>query len=83
MAAVKAVALFMLLANWAVLCGIEMNKLTMLMKILHRFHPEFPLDTRTLLRSKGKSEVINRGMGHFYYLGVLTGILRATSCWPV
>ena len=65
------------LQYWAVTKGITQASLRILLRILHQYHPELPLDPRTLLSTGTVKGIIPLDGGGFYYhFGVGTGTKR-------
>lgn len=58
------------LANWATKRPISQLAVTELLHILSPYHPELPLDCRTLLQTPTSTVVTNFETGEFCYLGL-------------
>lgn len=76
----KPVTLVVQLALWAVKAKIPLMHLTSLLKILHSFHPDLPLDGRTLLGTPRKSATEKMGDGSFKYFGIEAGLRNLLCC---
>ncbi|CAL1284506.1 unnamed protein product [Larinioides sclopetarius] len=55
---------------WAVEHKVTLTSLNSLLNVLHDYHPELPLDGRTLLKTSRKSEVVKFSSGEFCYYGI-------------
>ncbi|XP_032786347.2 uncharacterized protein LOC116923900 [Daphnia magna] len=64
------------LATWKIENNIEFSKCDQLLKILHPYHPDLPLSTRTLVRTPTKAVSLkNISPGKYYHFGIVKGIL--------
>lgn len=72
------------LTHWAtVKHNISRSALTDLLHILVSYHPELPLDSRTLLETPVSTEIISLNTGEFCYIGLenaLKKVLRYINC---
>jgi hypothetical protein len=64
------------IAEWAIHFGVSHSALRYLLRILNPFHPELPLDPRTLLKTPTNYAVkeMSNKQGHYYHFGIASGI---------
>ena len=63
------------LQAWAVNRGITHAAIRELLRVLHRYHPELPLDPRTLLGTNSVNDLLSiDGGGSYYHFGVADGV---------
>lgn len=67
----------LMLKQWAVNCNVTHSTITSLLHILHPFHHELPLDSRTLLKTPRNTPRKRLNSGEFCYFG-LKNVLRHT-----
>ncbi|KAB0795060.1 hypothetical protein PPYR_11899 [Photinus pyralis] len=67
-------SLLVSLMHWCVTFNIPHIAITSLLHILHRFHPELPLSSKTLLGTPRQVNTTKVGDGQFYYFGLKTGL---------
>lgn len=71
------------LAQWLVEENITRESGLKLMKILRRFHPELPIDPRTITTGSTTAiEVVKKCGGDYYYIGVIKQIQKLFSSLP-
>lgn len=58
------------LRQWALLSGVGRNHLTSLLKILRKFHPELPNDSRTFLGTPSEVSIISMPPGSYVHFGL-------------
>ena len=58
------------LQNWYLSNNVTLTSFRSLLHGLHKFHPDLPLDPRTVLQAKNKSVVMPIGTGEYAYFGL-------------
>lgn len=53
-----------------ILCGTPPSHVPMILKILHKRHPQLPTDSRTLLETPKNIQVRNMGEGRYIHFGM-------------
>ncbi|KAK8755028.1 hypothetical protein V5799_008267, partial [Amblyomma americanum] len=67
------------LRTWALENNVPASHLNSLLKILSAYHPELPLDARTLLKTQRKTELVSMCGGQYHYFGVTPNLIDHIS----
>lgn len=68
------------LRRWALICNVPKRHLNMLLKVLNKSHGNYPLDSRTLLKTpREPTKSIVMSPGNYYHYGLKRGLLSYPS----
>lgn len=67
------------LAEWAVNDQIPQTALSSLLSVLRKYHPDIPMDARTLLKTPSQCNVKEISGGSYYHFGVKKSLVRILS----
>lgn len=67
------------LAEWAVNYQIPQTALSSLLSLLRNYHPDIPMDARTLLKTPSQCNVKEISGGSYYHFGVEKSLVRILS----
>lgn len=71
---IQATTPFLQLLLWGTQAQIKQVDHRSLLHILHPYHPELPLDVRTLLKTPQNVELLSMGSGNVFYFGIRSAL---------